>query len=61
LKYRDPRGGFNFLVQDIYDLDGLVKYCIKELKIYPHSRIDSDRLITSNDLFNLPIKPRKQR
>ena len=36
--------------------DTVIAYCIKEMKIYDNNRFDSDRIILSHDLFQLPHK-----
>jgi hypothetical protein len=40
-----------------YTPDWLYDYCMKELRADGNGRFDSDRLIVSEDLFNLPVKP----
>lgn len=36
--------------------DTVIAYCIKEMKIYNNNSFDSDRIILSHDLFQLPHK-----
>ena len=36
--------------------DTVIAYCIKEMKIYDNNSFDSDRIILSHDLFQLPHK-----
>lgn len=36
--------------------DTVIAYCIKEMKIYANNSFDSDRIILSHDLFQLPHK-----
>lgn len=36
--------------------DTVIAYCIKEIKIYDNNSFDSDRIIFSHDLFQLPHK-----
>ena len=36
--------------------DTVIAYCLKEMKIYNNNSFDSDRIILSHDLFQLPHK-----
>lgn len=38
-------------------LENAENYCIKELKVYFHGHFDSDRIILSAELFQLPYNP----